>query len=256
MEYSAFEADFAAIFQKNGLERFCTPQITQTFYQFTVLFLAENAKTNLSAIRSPRDMIAKHYADCLLAEQYLPAGASVLDVGCGGGFPCIPFAIVRPDLQITAIDSTQKKIDFVKKATETLHLSNLQPVCGRIEEKAQAKLRNSFDVVTSRAVAALPVLAELTLPFAKVGGALLALKGAKGREEAAAAQSAIAKLGGKLTADDEKTLVCPAEPQETAPGTELSAWNAELRHLLLVAKEKSTPPEYPRAYAAILKRPL
>lgn len=253
MEKSAFFALFREIFQKNGLERFCTDKIVGQFHHFAELFLAENAKTNLSAIRTPEEMIAKHYADCLLAEELLPENATVLDVGCGGGFPCIPFAIVRPDLRITTIDSTQKKIDFVKSATEALALLNLTPICGRIEEKAQKKLLGSFDLVTSRAVANLQVLAELTLPFAKVGGALLALKGAKGAEELAAAGPALAILGGKTELDAEKTLFCPQKDEAGAPNGD---YLPEARHLLLIRKQKQTPPIYPRAYAAIVKHPL
>ena len=256
MDYSVFQSDFTAIFQKNGLERFCKPQIIEQFYRFTELFLQENAKTNLSAIRTPREMIAKHYADCLLAEELLPSGARLLDVGCGGGFPCIPFAIVRPDLQISAIDSTKKKIGFVQTAAKMLNLHNLTPIYGRIEEQSQASLRGSFDLVTARAVANLQVLAELTLPFAKVGGALLALKGAKGSEEIAAAQSAIATLGGQLELGLEKSLFCPkdGEKQGTAAGT--TFWSEETRRLIVIRKQKPTPAIYPRPYAAILKHPL
>ena len=256
MDFATFQADFAAIFEKNGLKRFCKPQILEQFYQFTELFLAENAKTNLSAIRSPREMIAKHYADCLLAESFLPEGATVLDVGCGGGFPCVPFAIARPDLHIIGIDSTQKKIAFVEKAAKELHLTNLKAICGRIEEKEQAKLRASFDVVTARAVANLQVLAELTLPFVRVGGRFLALKGAKGAEEVAAARQAIAKLGGEVQTDAETALFCPAEPEGQGDAAKTSGWVQETRHLIQIAKTVATPAEYPRAYAAILKHPL
>ncbi|MBE6530000.1 MAG: 16S rRNA (guanine(527)-N(7))-methyltransferase RsmG [Ruminococcaceae bacterium] len=257
MDYSTFQVDFMQILQKNGLNLFCRQEIIEQFYQFTELFLSENAKTNLSAIRAPREIIAKHFADCLLAVDILPEGATVLDVGCGGGFPCIPFAIVRPDLQITAIDSTQKKIDFVKKAAKILDLKNLMPICGRIEEKKQAYLRERFSVVTSRAVANLQVLAELTLPFVKVGGFLLALKGAKGSEEAETARQAIVKLGGLQKADLEKTLYCPmVEAEEQGSLAKPTEWIAEARRLILIEKIQSTPKEYPRAYAAILKRPL
>lgn len=256
MDFSEFQRDLIAIFEQNGLKRFCQPQIIEKFYQFTERFLAENAKTNLSAIRTPCEMIAKHYADCLLAEELLPQSATVLDVGCGGGFPCVPFALVRPDLKITALDSTQKKIDFVAKAAKELGLLNLTTICGRVEEKPQARLRGSFDLVTARAVANLQVLAELTLPFAKTGGALLALKGAKGSEELAAASTAIEKLGGKSESDVEKSLFCPSESAGQGSLDENTAWNAESRHLLMIRKIKPTPAEYPRAYAAILKHPL
>lgn len=255
MELAVFQSDFAAIFRKNGLERFCKPEILAQFETFTRLFLAENAKTNLSAIRTPREMIAKHYADCLLAESMIPNGASVLDVGCGGGFPCVPFAIVRPDLRIVAIDSTQKKIDFVKKAANELKLANLQPLCGRIEAKEQAHFREQFDIVISRAVANLQVLAEITLPFAKIGGALLAMKGIKGSEELSEAANGIAKLGSALEIDREAMLWCP-KIEAAASSDEIGDWEPETRHLLMIRKQKATPKEFPRAYAAILKRPL
>ncbi len=256
MDFATFQADFTAIFEKNGLKRFCKPQIVEQFYQFTELFLAENAKTNLSAIRSPREMIAKHYADCLLAESLVPEGATILDVGCGGGFPCIPFAIARPDLRITGIDSTQKKIAFVEKAAKELRLTNLKTIYGRIEEKEQGKLRGFFNLVTARAVANLQVLAELTLPFVRVGGTFLALKGAKGTEELAAARQAIAKLGGEVQADMETALFCPQEAEGQGKTTEASGWEPESRHLIQITKKSATPVEYPRAYAAILKHPL
>ena len=249
MEKTEFSALFQTIFAKNGLNRFCSEEIIDRFWAFTNLFLAENAKTNLSAIRTPQEMIAKHYADCLLAEEFLPQNATLLDVGCGGGFPCIPFAIVRPDLCITALDSTQKKLDFVKKAATELSLSNLQPLCGRAEDLAHRDLREQFDLVTARAVANLPVLAELCLPFAKVGGAFLALKGAKGAEELAFAQKTIEKLGGTLKNNRELPLFCLA-------GGESASFVSESRRLILISKQSATPSAYPRAYASILKKPL
>ena len=242
MDIIEFQRQFRAIFQQNGLEALCTEQIEQRFASFTELFLQVNAHTNLSAIREVPDIIAKHYADCLLAEQHFPKSASVLDVGCGGGFPSIPLAIARPDLQITAVDSTAKKIAFVQEVASTLPLPNLAPICTRIEDRAFASKKNSFDIGTSRAVARLSVLVELILPYIRQGGTMVALKGANGEEELSEAQHAIAALGGEVTRVDRFQL-----HQST---------NAEQRTIIVIKKARPTPPQYPRQYSAIHKKPL
>lgn len=241
MEYSAFSTVFTNIFQKNGLQRFCDEKTIRCFYDFTVLLEEVNAHTNLTAIRTTEDAILKHYADCLLAEPYFPQGATVLDVGCGGGFPTIPLAIVRPDLKITALDSTQKKINFVEQAAKKLALTNVFSICARAEEEKMRIKREKFDVVTSRAVANLRVLAEITLPYAKTGGYLIALKGSRGKEELQDAANAVQTLGGQLE-DDVSLLLHGAED--------------ESRHILVIQKAASAPAVYPRQYAQILKKPL
>lgn len=242
MDIIEFQRQFRAIFQQNGLEALCTEQIEQRFASFTELFLQVNAHTNLSAIREVPDIIAKHYADCLLAEMYFPKSATVLDVGCGGGFPCVPLAIARPDLQITAVDSTAKKIAFVQAAASSQGMENLNPICARIEDRALAKLKGHFAVGTSRAVAKLSVLAELILPYIQVGGQLIALKGANSAAELDEARTALRELGAELEADHQKQLFCGNHYEE--------------RHILIIKKASSTPPQYPRQYATIIKKPL
>ena len=116
LDFVSFYDMYCAIFEKNSLNRFCTNEYAQKFFDFTQLLIEENSHTNLTAIRELSDIISKHYADCLLAEEFFPQSATVIDVGCGGGFPTIPLAIARPDLKITAVDSTLKKINFVEKA--------------------------------------------------------------------------------------------------------------------------------------------
>ncbi len=243
MDLQAFSAVFCEIFAKNGLQRFLNEQIIAKFYQLTDILLESNKKFNLTAIREVPDVIAKHYADCLLAEALFPEGSTVLDLGCGGGFPTFPLAIVRPDLQITALDSTQKKIDFVAQTTKTLGLLNVSAVCARAEDVANGKFRESFDAATSRAMARMNVLAEMALPCTKLGGKMVILKGARGKEEAAEAENAIQKLGGVLINDLFSELLCPNGEKEC-------------RHLLVVEKKNKTPAGYPRAYATILKKPL
>ena len=133
-------------FRANGLERFLQPAIEQKFYAFTELLLQANSEQNLTAIRDVPGIVCRHYADCLLGEDLIPHGAKVLDVGCGGGFPTFPLSIARGDLRITAIDSTQKKIDFVERTAKILDLSQIKTVCGRMEEEGCRKCRGQFDV--------------------------------------------------------------------------------------------------------------
>lgn len=237
-----FEAIFCEIFEQNSLERFCGSEVAQRFAEFTELLLDANEKFNLTAIKTLPDVIAKHYADCLLAEPFFPKGATVLDIGCGGGFPTFPLAIARPDLKITAVDSTQKKIDFVAAAANTLGLSNVTALCARAEAPEMRRFRERFDVVTSRAMARMSILLELALPFAKIGGTVVALKGSQGAEELAEARQGVSLLGGELLEDRSCALF--------APGGE------ESRHLLVLSKKKQTPGLYPRQYHAILKKPL
>lgn len=239
---SEFDRLFHEIFLKNQLERFCAEEIAGRFLSFTEILLEANEKFNLTAIKALPDVIAKHYADCLLAEECFPAGATVLDVGCGGGFPTFPLAIARPDLRITALDSTQKKIDFVSFAAKELGLSNVTAICARAEAPELQKYREAFDVVTSRAMARMSILSELTLPFLRVNGRLIALKGVQGKEELAEAANGIGILGGEIVED----RFCSLKTQEAE----------ESRHLLVVVKKKQTPKTYPRQYAAILKKPL
>lgn len=242
LQFESFRDHFCKIFAQNGLERFCTDATIESFAAFTELLLQVNSHTNLTAIREVPDIIAKHYADCLLAEPYFFQSATVLDVGCGGGFPCVPLAIVRPDLQLTAIDSTAKKVAFVQAAAAAQKLSNLNPLCVRAEDPIMAPRKQTYDIGTSRAVARLSVLVELVLPYIKVGGALIALKGSAGAEELEESRKAIQILGGETVENHQKTL--RLENSE------------ESRSIIVIQKVRPTPPQYPRPYANILKKPL
>ena len=241
MDLNDFESLYRKIFISNGLDRFCNPTLIEQFYSFTGIFLEANQHLNLTAIRDVPNVIAKHYVDCLLAEPYFPTGATVLDVGCGGGFPTFPLAIARPDLKITALDSTLKKINFVNSTAQSLGLHNVHGICARAEDTEMRKYRESFDVVTSRAVANLRILTEITLPFVKPGGQMIALKGSKGKEELEEAQKSIELLGGRASALHEMSL---------------QVGYAESRCLILISKMKRTTEQYPRQYSAIVKKPL
>lgn len=239
--FSEFDTVLRNTFSQNELSA-PTKTESEKFYHLTNHLITVNRTTNLTAIRTIPSIVAKHYADSLLLLPYLPQNARILDLGCGAGFPSIPLAIMRSDLCIVALDSTDKKVRFVQECADLLSLSNLTACSGRAEDaKIRAEL-GSFDFVVSRAVARLNILAELSLPYLKIGGSLLAMKGAKAEEEAKEALHASSVLGGTAPA--------------LFPHTLFAEEGAEARAILKVQKKKATPDIYPRAYAAILKHPL
>ena len=242
MDFSTFSQIFRSAADKNGVFTPTEAQMQQ-FYKFTEYLSEVNTHTNLTAIREPIGIIDKHYIDSLLATDLIPKGARVLDLGCGPGFPSIPLAIMRSDLKITALDSTAKKIDFVQKSTEILQLSNLNAVSGRAEDMKLRKMLDKYDIVISRAVARLNILCELCIPYLKVGGSLVALKGAKFEEELTEATNAIKVLGADVIKTEQKELITTENTTET-------------RGMIVIQLKKEPPAQYPRTYAAILKKPL
>lgn len=240
--FEEFKALFQNIFTQNGLERFCGDDTVLKFYKFADILGKANEKTNLTAISGAADTVLKHFADSLIAEKMFDEGASVIDIGCGAGFPSIPLAIARPDLKITPLDSTGKKIDFVKSAAKALGLDNVTPVCARAEEFAKEN-RDSFDFATARAVSRLNILTELALPLVRIGGHFVAMKAKDGEEELAEAEKGIKILGG--TVEESEKVVLSAESSE-----------ALMRFTVKIKKVAETPEKYPRAYAKITKSPL
>ena len=242
MEYTEFKDLFDRSLAKNELESLSEAQ-TRQFYNFTLYLLDVNRTTTLTAIRNIPDAIDKHLTDSLLIALHLPLNSHVLDIGCGPGFPSVPLTIARPDLQITALDSTAKKIAFVETASKKIGLTNLTAISGRAEDRTLMKKLGCFDVVVSRAVARLNILCELCFPYIKIGGKLLAMKGAKADEELSEACNGIRALGG-------------SEPQAIPYTLHLSDKGFEARAIISCTKTKPTPNIYPRAYASILKKPL
>ncbi len=232
-----FKEIYVRILQENGMDAYVTDELAVRFEELAQRLVAFNEKVNLTAITDTEGIVLRHFADCLAIAHAYPKEAKVLDVGCGGGFPCLPLAIARPDLTITGLDSTAKKLEFVQECAKEMGLS-LTTVTGRAESLGLTRLRESFDVVTARAVAELNVLVEWCLPFLKVGGVMIALKGSKGKEELAAAKNAIATLGGGNVTLTEYTLAGMG------------------RSLIVIHKLRPTPPQYPRPNGKIMKKPL
>ncbi|MEJ6400123.1 16S rRNA (guanine(527)-N(7))-methyltransferase RsmG [Nicoliella lavandulae] len=214
-----------------------------TYYQ---LLVATNEHVNLTTIVDRDDVYLKHFYDSITPAFYFKALQSepltLCDVGAGAGFPSLPMKILFPQLKITIVDSLNKRINFLNDLVTALGLTDVQTVHARAEEFGgkKSKARESFDVVTARAVARMSVLAELCLPLVKVGGHLIALKAAKAASELTVGEHAITILGGKLIADHEFEL--PVSRDE--------------RNIVVVKKTKQTPKQYPRKAGTPNKKPI
>ena len=241
-DLATFLEKLSATFFSLGLDRLLTEERSEAFFRLYRLLVEENEKYNLTAVTDADGVILLHFADSLMAEGLIPHGATVMDVGCGAGFPSLPLAICRPDLAITATDATAKKIGFVTMAAEQLGLANITGLTARAEVIGRGEHRDRYDLVTARAVANLPMLMELSAPLVRKGGLFLALKGRTAMEELSAARHAAGELKCKLTFTKEYEI----GEGDTRQG----------RGILLFEKTAPTPETYPRPFARIKSRPL
>ena len=229
-------------FERNGMS--CTDEQAEALFRLTERMLSVNQSMNLTSITEEHAIILRHYVDSLMISSQIPQNASVIDVGCGAGFPSLPLAIFRPDLRIVALDGTAKRIRYVEETAALLGLSNLTAIAGRAEEYGVKEgYRQSFDVATARAVASLRMLGELCLPFVKVGGAMISMKSQQAEEELSEAKNCIAQCGGRVS----ELIPCNLTDRDG---------NVEERKLVLIKKIKSTPDIYPRHFSKISKKPL
>ncbi len=213
----------------------------ERFDSYAALLIEWNNRMNLTGITEPDGIVTRHFADSasFFAAAKPRKGASIIDVGSGAGFPGMVIKILRPDMAVTLLDATNKRITFLKAVADELSLE-IDAVHGRAEEvAAKAEYRESFDYATARAVAELRVLSEYCLGFVKVGGEFIAMKGQLSGDEISSAQSAIITMGGKSGEISRLTL---------ADGSE--------RQLMNVKKISHTPTKYPRPSAQIAKKPL
>lgn len=211
------------------------------FMNYMNLLLEWNEKINLTAITQPEEVKLKHFVDSLTVLKYINDDDKVIDIGTGAGFPGIPLKIMNENTKITLLDSLNKRINFLNIVIETLNLRNIQAIHGRAEEIARNKLyREKYDVAVSRAVANLSTLTEYMLPFVKVGGKCICMKGANVNEELERAQNAIKELGGEIERVDNFYL----------------SDNDNERNIIVIKKVKETNPKYPRKAGTPSKEPL
>ena len=215
-------------------------QIIQLF-NYMNLLIEWNEKINLTAITNPDEIIIKHFIDSVTINEFIEKNSKIIDIGTGAGFPGIPLKIVREDISITLMDSLNKRIVFLEEIIKKLDLKKVETVHARAEELGNNKLyRQKFDYATSRAVAPLNYLLEYMMPFVKVGGCCICMKGSNIEEELKEAESAIIKLGGKIE----------------------NIWNFKLpetdieRNIIIIRKIKDTPKQFPRKPGIPKKQPI
>ncbi|MBS4455666.1 16S rRNA (guanine(527)-N(7))-methyltransferase RsmG [Tuanshanicoccus lijuaniae] len=233
---------FIMALRKHGVE--LSDHQLEQFERYYELLIEWNKKINLTAITEKDEVYLKHFFDSLMLLWELPLDnyqQRLVDVGAGAGFPSIPLKIVKPELDITIIDSLNKRINFLNIVIEELQLDNVQAIHARAEDAGQNPVyREQFDIATARAVASLNVLSEFCLPLVRKGGYFLALKAAKGQDELEEAKKAIHVLGAKL--EIVNVALLPVEESE--------------RTFIKIRKTLDTPKKYPRKAGKPMKQPI
>lgn len=211
----------------------------EQFERYAALLKEWNEKMNLTAITDDEGIAVKHFIDSITLLKFADIKGSVIDIGTGAGFPGIPLKIMLPDIELTLLDSLNKRLVFLDTVCRELDIQ-AELIHSRAEESSlKAEYREQYDFAVSRAVANLPALCEYCIPYVKRGGVFISMKGPDGENELAAAENAIAILGGK--AEDVRLLTLPDESSRT---------------VITIKKVKSTPEKYPRRGQKINKSPL
>lgn len=214
----------------------------EMFYKFKEILLEWNKRINLTAITDDMEIINKHFIDSIIANHYISNDdKKIIDIGTGAGFPGIPLKIINDNLDITLLDSLNKRINFLNNVINSLKLKNIKAIHGRAEEVFTKKdAREKYDIAISRAVAPLNVLVEYMIPAIKINGICICMKGSKAKEELEEAKNAIKILGAKVEGMNHITI----------PNTDIQ------RNIIIIKKEKLTPIKYPRKAGIPSKQPL
>lgn len=250
MEISTFKVKMLAAAQEN-LSISLTEEQLERLFTLAERLVEVNKVMNLTAITDEDGIILRHFVDSMLISEFIEPNSTLIDVGCGAGFPTLPLAIIRPDIKITALDSTEKRIRYVDETAKLLGLNNVKAVAARAEDFAKLPdKREKFDFATARAVASMPILAELTIPFVKIGGSLIAMKAKGATEEFEASRSAIRQLAGANSLQGARLI------EKSLKGSINDKHINENRTVIIIPKLSSTPKTFPRKFAQIKKSPL
>ena len=231
-------------FKTNNIQ--LTDQQLDKFEKYFELLIEYNNKYNLTAITDIYEVASKHFVDSVLGAQFFKDNCKVLDIGCGAGFPSVPLAIMRPDLNFILIDSVGKKINFINILIEELKIPNIQAFHTRAQEFCTPQNRSKFDYAVSRAVAPSNILLELSIPFVKNDGVMIAYKGISYKEELEASQNALKQLQCYCADTICKDLIIQTPQLD----------EMQKRYFVLFKKSKPTPTKYPRPKNLIKSNPL
>jgi 16S rRNA (guanine527-N7)-methyltransferase len=239
MEYAQFKENM--VMKMEALKIDAPESKIRDFYFFSDILVEENQKYNLTTITEQEEVINKHFIDSIIIESFIKNESKIIDVGTGAGFPGLPLKIIREDIDITLLDSLSKRIGFINKIITELKLNKIEAIHGRAEDMAQnKKWREQYDVAVSRAVANLSTLVEYMIPFVKVGGKCICMKGNEVETEVNEAKKAIVELGGEIEEIVSLKL----------PFTDIN------RNIIIIKKIKNTNSKYPRKAGTPSKNPI
>ncbi len=238
MNIEEFKRVFLEEIEKSNLK--VTDEQIEKFYNYMVGIIDWNTKINVTAITEEKMFIVKHFIDSLTINKYIESSKSLIDIGTGAGFPGIPLKIMNENMKVTLIDSVNKKLNVIRDLSSKINLENLEIIHTRAEDLAQNKeYREMYDIATTRAVSNISTILEYMLPFVKLNGLAICMKGPNFKEELEDAQKAINILGGKIENIESLNV-----------GEELE------RNIIVIKKVKNTPNKYPRGQSKPLKEPI
>ena len=238
MDLKEFEVFFEKELNKNQLT--VSKDSYEKYFKYMKNVLEWNTKINVTAVRDEENFIIKHYIDSLVISKYVEGNPRVIDIGTGAGFPGVPVKLYNEDMDITLIDSINKKLNVIRESIKDLDLKNIEIIHSRAEDLAVKEgYRESFDVATTRAVSNLSTILEYMMPFIKVGGIAVCMKGPNYQEELDSARNAIKVLGGKLEIIENFNINTEYE-----------------RNIIIIKKVLKTPNKYPRSGNKPLKEPI
>lgn len=238
MDFKEFEKLFIEECKRNNIN--IEDINIEKFYNYMLGIIEWNDKINVTAITEKKEFLVKHFIDSLTISRFIEDGKRLIDIGTGAGFPGIPLKIAYPNMEVTLIDSVNKKLNVIREVSNSIKLDKLEIIHSRAEDLANnSKYREQYDYVTTRAVSNLSTIAEYMIPFLKIGGKAICMKGPNYEDELKDAEKAISILGGKI--EKVENLLISNEIE---------------RNIIIISKIKSTPNKYPRSQGKPLKEPI